>query len=75
MGEIELALEGFVRRRALAQEFRDPQDGRERVIQFVGDTREHLAHGGKLLRLNELFFEALDVRDVAAGEDCAFDVA
>src|SRR5215472_2739837 len=75
MGEIELALEGLIGRRALAQEFGDPQDGRERVIQLVCDAREHLAHGGKLFRLNELFFEALDVRDVAAGEDYAFDVA
>src|SRR5690349_4165969 len=78
MGEIELAHEGFVLASlasALAKKFGDAEDGGERVVQFVGDAGEHLAHGGEFLGLDELLFEALEVGDVAAGEHHAFDVA
>ena len=75
MREIELALEGFVRADAFAEEFCDAEDGGEWIVQFVGDAGEHLAHGGELFGLDELLLEALEVGDVAAGEDHAFDVA
>ena len=78
MREIELAGEGFVIASlagALAKQFGDAENGGERIIQFVGDAGEHLAHGGEFFRLNKLFFEALEVGDVAAGEHHAFDVA
>ena len=39
----------------------------------MGDAGEHLAHGGELLRLNELLFETLERGDVAAGGDHALD--
>ena len=41
----------------------------------MGDASEHLAHGGKFFGLDELLFEALDVGDVAAGDDDAVDLA
>ena len=41
----------------------------------MGDAGEHLAHGGEFFGLDELLFEALDVGDVAAGNDDAIDLA
>src|SRR6202035_5108961 len=34
---------------------------------------EHLAYGGELFCLDELFFQALEFGDIAAGKDHAFD--
>src|SRR5579859_558568 len=36
-------------------------------------AREHLAHGGKLFRLDELFFEPFEFRNITAGKDDAFN--
>ena len=41
----------------------------------MGDAGEHLAHGGEFFRLDQLFFEALHFRDVAARDDHTFDFA
>ena len=48
------------RRRARGQPFGARQDGRQRVVQLVGDARDGLAQGRHLLRLHQL------VRGVAA---------
>ena len=52
----------FIDAGTIAQKFAGAENGGERIVQFVGDTGEHLAHGGELFRLNELLFEALDLR-------------
>ena len=39
----------------------------------MGDTSEHLTHSGKFFSLDELFFQALDLGDVATGDDYTFD--
>ena len=75
MRQIELALGGFVEACAFAQQFGDAQDGGERIVELVGDAGEHLAHGGEFFGLDELLFQALQVGDVAAGNDDAIDLA
>src|SRR6266481_3908041 len=69
----ELALGVIVHALALAEEFAGTEDCSERIVQFVGDTREHLAHSREFFGLDELGFEALHFGDVPAGDDGAFD--
>src|SRR5258706_3067663 len=40
----------------------------------MGNAREHLAHGGKFLRLDELFRQALEIGNVTAGENDALNI-
>ena len=75
MGHFQLAARVFVNALAIAEEFAGAENGGEGIVEFVGDAGEHLAHGGELFGLNELAFEALDLSDVAAGNDRAFDNA
>src|SRR5574341_636871 len=44
----------IVLRALLQHEVREGEDGRERVVDLVGDPGRKLAHGGQLFRLNEL---------------------
>ncbi len=41
----------------------------------MGDAGEHLSHGREFLGLDELFLEPLEIGNVAAREDHAFDIA
>src|SRR5258708_39533570 len=41
----------------------------------MSDTGKHLSHRGKFLGLNELFLQTLEIGDVAAGENHAFNIA
>ena len=73
--DFKLALGGFGIGGAFAEQFRDAENGGERIVEFVGDPGEHLAHGGQFFGLDELLFEALEFGDVAARHDNAFDFA
>src|SRR4030095_2181960 len=74
MCEIELALHGVVQAFALADEFSDTEDGGERIIQLMRDSGKHLAHRGQLFRLDQLFFETLQIRNITPGEHNSFDL-
>src|SRR5437763_8127842 len=74
MREIELTLEGFIRSGALAEKFRDAENRGERIVQFMGNAVEHLAHGREFFCLNELLFETFQISDIAAGKHHDFDV-
>ena len=71
MCQIELPLDTLIEAGSFAQEFRDPKNSGERIVQFMGDAGQHLAHGGKFFRLDELFLQTLKLGDVAAGNDHA----
>jgi hypothetical protein len=75
MGHLELAARVVVDAGAIAEKFAGAKNGGERIVQFVSDTGEHLAHGGEFFGLDELLFEAFDFGDVAAGDDDTFNVA
>src|SRR5271169_2062308 len=75
MSHFELALGASVNALAIAKQFADAKNGGKRIVEFVSYTGKHLAHGGKLLCLDELLFEALDLRNIAPGNNDAFDLA
>src|SRR5437899_317164 len=43
--KIQLALAGVIGSLAFAEKFGNTEDRRERIVQFMGDTSEHLPHG------------------------------
>src|SRR6266699_1863452 len=45
VGKIQLALAGVIGSFAFAEKFGNTEDRRERIVQFMGDTSEHLPHG------------------------------
>src|SRR5260370_12206696 len=45
VGKIQLALAGVIGSVAFAEKFGNTEDRRERIVQFIGDTIEHLPHG------------------------------
>jgi len=49
MGEFELPLGVFAEHLRCRGEARDAQNGGQRIVEFVRDAGEHLAHSGKLL--------------------------
>ena len=53
VGEIELAARILVFG-LIADHFRDAQDGRQRVVQLVRDSGNHLAHGSEPFGLDQL---------------------
>src|SRR5438477_1064866 len=71
--EVQLALHGIVKAFALADQFGNAQNRGQRIIQFVRDSSQHLAHGGKFFGLDELFFEAFEVGNVAARKNDTFN--
>jgi hypothetical protein len=73
MRQFELAFGGFVLRWTISKQFRDAENSGERVVELVRNTGEHLAHGGELFRLDELFLEPLEIGDIAPRKDHAFD--
>src|SRR5208282_1471562 len=75
VGHFELALGAIVDALAIAKQFANAEDGSERIIKLVGDTGEHLPHGGEFFSLDELLFEAFELGNVAARDDHAFDLA
>ena len=74
MGQLQLTLRGIVATLPLPEKFGDAQNRGERIIEFVGDAGEHLAHGSKFFGLDKLFFKTFDVGDVAAGDNHAVDL-
>ena len=50
--QVQLALHGIVEPFALAHQFRDAQNRRQRIIQFVSHSGEHLSHCRQLFGLN-----------------------
>src|SRR2546425_41357 len=74
MRQLELPLRGLVCPSAFAKQFRDTEHGSERIIQFVRHASEHLSHRGKFLGLYELLLQPLELRDVPARNDHAFDL-
>src|ERR1700722_8862898 len=68
VGHFELPLGVVVHALALAEKFAGSKDGGERIVQFVSNTGEHLAHCSELFGLDELGFEALHLGDDAAGD-------
>src|SRR5258708_39848684 len=68
MCEVLLTVHRFVQAFALSDQFGDTEYGRQRLVQFVRDAAKHMADGGRLLRLNWIYLQPLQVRDVAAGE-------
>src|SRR5208282_5860148 len=75
VSHFELALGAIVDALAIAEQFADAENGGERIVQFVSDAGEHLAHGGEFFSLDELLFEALELGNVAARDDHALDLA
>ena len=59
----------------VAQQFRDAQNGGQRIVQFVRHAGDHLAHGREALGLNELLLEPLLFGNVARGSDHAGDAS
>ena len=57
----------------VAQQFRDAQNGGQRIVQFVRDAGNHLAHGREALGLDELLLEPLLLGNVARRGDDAGD--
>src|SRR6267142_2196006 len=66
VGHFQLALGIVVHALTLAEKFACPKNGGERIVQFVSDTGEHLAHSGEFFSLDELALEAFDLGDVTA---------
>src|SRR5271157_2879298 len=75
VSHFELALGAIVDALAIAKQFANAENGGERIVQFVSDAGEHLAHGGEFFSLDELLFEALELGNVAARDDHALDLA
>src|SRR5882672_2872173 len=73
--ELKLALGGVVGSFTFAEKFGDTQDGCQRIVQLMSDAGEHLSHRSKLLRLDELFLQTLEIGNIAAGENHALDAA
>src|SRR6266481_8076928 len=73
VGHFELTLGVIVHALTFAEKFAGAENGSERIVQFVGHTCEHLAHGREFFSLDELGFETLHFGDVPAGDDSAFD--
>src|SRR5258708_15589203 len=72
VGHFELTLGVIVHSLTFAEKFAGAENGSERIVQFVGHTREHLAHGREFFGLDELGLETLHFGDVPAGDDGAF---
>ncbi len=60
---------------ALAEKLSNAEDGGQGIVQLMGDAGEHLSHGGKFLSLDKLFLQPLEIGDIAAGENHAFNIA
>src|SRR5260370_7716653 len=73
MRELQLALGIFLNRLRIPEELGDTENSGERIIQLVGDTREHLAHGRAFFRLNELLLKPLQLRNIPPGTDHPVD--
>src|SRR5208283_919426 len=52
VGHFELSSGAFVDTLAITKKLAHTENCRQRIVQFVRHTRQHLAHGGKFLRLN-----------------------
>ena len=74
MSEFELPA-GDIVGSGIPEQFGDAQHRGERVIQLVGDSGDHLAHGGKSLGLDQLLLDALGLGDIAGGRDDALDLS
>ncbi len=74
MGELQLPFGCVISAFAIAKKLGDAENCRKRVVQLMGYAREHLAHGGKLLGLDELFFQSFEIGNVTAGENHALDI-
>ena len=73
--EFQLTPGGFIGSWTLAEKLGNAEDGGQRIIQLMGYTRKHLSHRGKFLSLDELFLQTLEIGNVAAGENHAFNIA
>src|SRR5882724_11186266 len=73
--QVQLALHGIVEPFALAHQFRDAQNRRQRIIQFMSHAGEHLSHCCELFGLNQLFFEALQICHVSPRKNHAIDLS
>ena len=72
MSEVQLPGRSFVGG-LVAQQFRDAQNGGQRIVQFMRHAGDHLAHGREALGLNELLLEPLLFGNVARRSDHAVD--
>src|SRR6266852_4534023 len=75
VGQFQLALGGVIGSFALAEKFGNAEDGGQGIVQLMGDAGEHLSHRGEFLRLNKLLLQPLEIGDIAAGENHAFNIA
>ena len=64
VGNFELTAGRIVRDR-ITQQFGDPEDCGEGIIQLMGHAGDHLAHGRQPFALDQLVLHALGVGDVA----------
>src|SRR6266852_6107214 len=69
MREFELALGWFIGPFPFAEQLGNAEDGGKRIVQLVGDAREHLSHGSQFFRLDELLLQTLEVGNIAAGKN------
>ena len=74
VGQFQLAPGGIIGSRSLAEKFGNSKNGRQGIVQLMSHPGEHLSHGGKFLRLDKLFLEALEIGNVAPGENHAFNI-
>src|SRR5947207_13678787 len=72
--KFQLAFGGVVLSLALAKKFGNTKDGRQRIVQLMGDAGEHLPHCGKFFRLDKLLLQTLEIRNIAPGENHALDI-
>jgi hypothetical protein len=68
VGDFELPPRGLILR-GIAQEFGDPQDCGQRIIQLMGDAGNHLAHRGKPFVLDQLLLHTLRIGGVSRRGD------
>src|SRR5438094_4611174 len=73
--QVQLALHGIVEPFALAHQFRDAQNRRQRIIQFMSHAGEHLSHCCELFGLNQLFLEALQICHVLSRKNHTIDLS
>src|SRR5438309_6539360 len=72
--KFQLAFGGVVLSLALAKKLGDAKDGGQGIVQLVGDPGEHLPHCGKFFRLDKLFLQTLEIRNIATVDNYAVGV-